>query len=80
MVRHASRSPNPNITGPNVPEENLKTAQQINLQSQELYVRENINVHGKPYEENLAVRFIGALIQRNELNPWGKGISTSASV
>ena len=24
MVRHASRSPNPNITGPNVPEENLE--------------------------------------------------------
>jgi hypothetical protein len=58
MTKHESRTPSPNITGPSVPEANLRKNQRVGPgmpahSKGEVHARQDVHVRRQPYEEYL---------------------------
>lgn len=72
ITKHEARSPSPKAAGPSVPAENLANTSPITLPTQERTDgREDVEVHGEPDEEYLAVLCIRPTLWRNGENAWG---------
>lgn len=66
MTRHESRSPSPKAAGPSVPTENLSNTCLVKSPAQEAVdEREDVEIHGEPNEEYLAVLGIRSALWRN---------------
>ena len=65
MVRHESRNPRLKTAGPRVPEENLFVISPVGIKLESKDLRQYVEIHREPDEEDLAVGTIDSLVQWN---------------